>query len=887
MDSEKSFNNEDEISLIELWNIFKNRFIYFLVTLIIVISIAYAYLQTITPKYSASVTVLVDPIETTSSLDEMLISGISSGTSKIQTEIELITSYLNLQNSINMLDLSKYENDKGESYDDFYKLNPESDVITVSSVKDTNLVTISVTDENAKFSADLANAIAASYDELLTGIAKTSKTTQKEFLEKQIPLNEIELQRAANNLSDYKEESGILQLDKKSASLVTQIAYFDIKEEPLKLKIEKNYNLLNSYIQKLSEYQIMLPSILELTSCYEFVELKDSYKSANNELIMYNLANSAEFNNSNNENSETNIRISNLYTTISRLSNKMLDCLNEKLDIYISDNYNANKLISDFEQVVIENVKSEIELSLLEERSKIYSSELDKLPVIERKVTDLERNVNVLQQVGLDLRSMLEQVKLTEAAVSGNVTVIDKARIPKVPVSPNKLLIMAVATLLGMALGFLLCILINIKDNVICTREDIIKSIGKNIPILGCLSLIDINHEEEKVKYVIQKTSEESKIDYSAIFVYDNPNSMQSEQLLNITSNLLYGKRFKKNQVISISSCDMSAGKSTIISNIAIALEQTGAKVIIIDGDLRLPSIASTFGYSRNDKGIVEVVIEKEKLENVIVQPIKDIPNLHILPVGRRPQVPSSILSYNHFKLIIDKLKANYDYILIDAPPVSYSLEVLTIGKLSDAVIINIRAGITTKESLKELLGTLSSVNDKISGFVLNGFIPTNSDVGGYASDYGYGKYGYNKYNYNCDYTSSRKLSYPKRVSLAKARRLAVKQYKINILNRTKRDLYFKNLKISAPLVEGLNLDNKINNELNINNTQNQSKRNIVEYKKKEYKKVKKNNTKEIKKNSSRERIKDKKEKDISRKKAYREIIEDLKKDNNAKGKES
>jgi capsular exopolysaccharide synthesis family protein len=407
----------------------------------------------------------------------------------------------------------------------------------------------------------------------------------------------------------------------------------------------------------------------------------------------------------------------------------------------------THELISDFEKVVIENVKSGIELSLLEERSEVYTAQLDKLPVIERKVTDLERNVKVLQQVGVELRSMLEQVKLTEAAVTGNVTVIDVARVPTIPVSPNKMLIMAIAALLGMALGFLMCILVNLRDNVISTREDIRKTLGDTIPILGCLTLLKNPKEQKNNNY--SDVQESDKPNHSSIFVYENPNSLHSEQLLSITSNLLYGKAFNKNQVISISSCDMSAGKTTIISNIAMSLVQTGAKVILIDGDLRLPSLASVFGYSRNKIGLSDVVLEKEKLEDVIVQPIADIPNLHLLPVGLRPQVPSSILSFNHIEPIINILKANYDYILIDAPPVSYSLEVLTIGQLSDAIVINVRAGITTKEALKELMKTLDTVKDKISGIVLNGFIPITSDPGGHTSDYGYGKYTYGKYGYN------------------------------------------------------------------------------------------------------------------------------------------
>lgn len=265
MNTENIVNNEDEISLLELWNIFKNRFVYFIVTLIIVIGVAFVYLQQTIPKYSSSVTVLVDPIESSSSLDDMLLSGVSSSSSKIQTEVELITSKRNIKNALASLDLTSYFNSYGESYDTFYKLASKSDSISVTSVQDTNLVTILITDENPKFAADLANALSSSYDDLLTGIARTSKTTQREFLEKQIPLNEAELQVAADKLSDYKEKSGILQLTEKSSTLVAQIAYFDVKKEPLKLNKINNYEILKNFDDELATYSIVLPSVNSLT----------------------------------------------------------------------------------------------------------------------------------------------------------------------------------------------------------------------------------------------------------------------------------------------------------------------------------------------------------------------------------------------------------------------------------------------------------------------------------------------------------------------------------------------------------------------------------------------------------------------------------------------
>lgn len=796
-----TIDNEDEISLLELWNIFKNRFAYFLVTLIVVVVVAFAYLQQTVPKYSSSVTVLVDPIESSSSLDDMLLSGVSSSTSKIQTEVELITSKRNIQNALDSLDLSQYKNSKGESYDTFYKLSSKSDAISVTTVQDTNLVTITITDENPQFATDLANALSSNYDMLLTGIAKTSKTTQREFLEEQIPKNEEELQLAADKLSDYKEESGVMQLTEKASTLVSQITYFDVKEEPLKLNKINNNELLSKYKEQLAEYSVVLPTVDELSNVPALQEYSKSYSSANTELLMYNLAYATGSSTTGTSTvSGDSTRTSNLISTKNSASNKMLDLINLQLMKYSDGDAYTNKIIVEYGKAALEIIKDDIELQALEERSKVYNDELDQLPLIERKVTDLERNVTVLQTVGVDLRSMLEQVKLTEAAVSGNVTVIDAAILPLIPVSPNKLLIMAVAVLLGMALGFLMCIIANIRDNALNTREDVKKIVGSEIPLLGWIPLI----EEEEVKSEEEKAK---KIKHPAIYVYNNPTALESEKYMSITSNLIYGKNLINNQVISITSCDVSSGKSTIISNIGMCLAQMGSKVIIIDGDFRMPSVLSRFGYTKSKIGMVEVILGKKKLEEVIVQPIDNVPTLNVLPVGHRPQVPSSILAHPLIKDMMDVLRANYDYILIDAPPIDYAAEVIAIGKMSDTVLLNTRFAVTTKDELKELLENLNVVHDRIGGVIFNGFVPSTGDHGSFGGKYGYG-YGYGKssYSYGYDAYTDGKKRKVKYMSKSKAKRLANKKYKANLAERGKRDAFFSSQKKYAPVKNTLNL---------------------------------------------------------------------------------
>ncbi|NCD05990.1 MAG: polysaccharide biosynthesis tyrosine autokinase [Spirochaetia bacterium] len=780
--------NEEGISISELWEIFKSRFTWFITTLVLVIVAAVIYLQYIIPQYSSTVTVLVEPITTSSSLDDLMLTNLSSSSSKISTEVELLKSRTNIDAALALLDLTKYKDSVGIPYSEFYKVSPKSDTISVSSVKDTKLVSITVTDENPKFAADFANALSVSYDNLLTKIAKNSKTTQREFLEKQIPINEEELKVASDKLSDYKEESGIMQLTEKSSMLVNQISYYELRKEPLKLqKIEANSKIESIY-NKLKESNIILPTSDELTKDSTFTALEKDYTVSESELIMYEAVNASSI--SDNTSKGLGSRTSELTSTLSSISKKMLDNINQKLSKYSNNDIYISALLNEYGRSILTVEICDIGLSVLDQRSLQFNEELDQLPIIERKILELQRDVTVLQQIGVQLRTMLEEVKLVEAAVTGNVTLVDKAIAPNKPVSPNKLLILAVAILLGAALGFLLALVIDMADNTIKSTEQV-RKILKNttIPLLGWIPLI---------KDKTLNPTGKKNLGYKNLSVYEDPIAFESEKYMAIVSNIIYAGEIGKNRSIAVTSCDVSEGKSTLVANMALCLANMGSRVLVVDGDFRMPSIEAKFGYSRAKKGLVNLIQENNvKLEEIVLQPIEEMPLLNILPPGRLPLVPIAILTNPKMDYLNSLIGPYYDYILIDASPLEYASEVMTFAERFDSIVINVRANITTKPALKTLLQSLNRAENKISGVVLNGCLPKDAETtANVSSKYGYGygsKYG-SKYFYG-----SEKIKNNRTIT---SRHKAVRIYKQSLRYRKIRDTEWQKKRPSAEIAD-------------------------------------------------------------------------------------
>lgn len=700
--------SEEGISISDLLHIFRQRIGWFVIGFVLVLALAIGYLYFAVPLYESQVSVLVDPIQKSSSIDNLL--GGSANTTKIATEVELITSRKNIEYALSTLNLASYTDADGNAYADSAILGSVRERIVVSTVKDTNIVRITVTDANRLFAKDFANALASSYDDLLTGIARNSKTAQREFIESQIPINNASLQHASDALGDFRENSDIIQLTDKSSLLVEQISYYALRLEPLMLQLDESLVFINSYNEGLK--QAGITGFLSLDDIRRDPVVAGKLKELTawkTELTMYeSLVSPAPNQNTSASLSSGSSRTYILSSAISQTTKDLLDRVTALTRSYAKD---TNI------QAIVQALTTEVGIEVLQSRGEVFVDELSKLPILERQLSELMRDVQIYEAIGLKLRDMLEEVKLVEAAVTGNVTVVDPAILPRSPVSPNKMLILAVALLLGFAIGFLLALGVEAIDFSLRTEAQVKKITGNDIPMLGWIPLMKISPKEK----------------YPTLVVYNDPLSFESERF-KLVANMLYSDEEKK--VFSITSCSMAEGKSTIIGNVALAFAQMGSKVLIIDGDLRLPSMERFFRIKHREVGLVDYVGGRATLEECILQPLEDVHNLHLLPPGVPPLVPAAIFSNPTFINMIGFLKTIYDFIIIDAPPLDSASELIAISKQVDGLIVTVRAGVTSKGALSDLVTGLETGKVPITGVVFNGVIP--GSTGSYG--YGYGK---------------------------------------------------------------------------------------------------------------------------------------------------
>lgn len=202
-----------------------------------------------------------------------------------------------------------------------------------------------------------------------------------------------------------------------------------------------------------------------------------------------------------------------------------------------------------------------------------------------------------------------------------------------------------------------------------------------------------------------------------SIVTYQSPKSPISESFRNMRTNITFSDIDGDVKVIAITSTEKSEGKTTIISNFAVALAQSGKRVLIIDCDLRRPQIHFEFEIS-NKVGLTNILLKEiESIDGILETEVK---NLFAITSGPIPPNPSEILASKRMGNLIDELTPAFDYILLDAPPIGMVTDAAVLTPVTDGYIIVVAMGKSSKEGIRLAIDTLENVNANIIGIVAN-----------------------------------------------------------------------------------------------------------------------------------------------------------------------
>jgi capsular exopolysaccharide synthesis family protein len=288
-------------------------------------------------------------------------------------------------------------------------------------------------------------------------------------------------------------------------------------------------------------------------------------------------------------------------------------------------------------------------------------------------------------------------------------------------VEPNVPRNLGFAFILGSMSGVGLAFLLEGLDNTVRTTEQ-----AQMISGLASLGMIPLgsksNREGANPKRLVLASSNESV----ELVAQARPQSQMAESYRALRTSLLLSNLGAPPKVIMVTSALPQEGKSTTSINCAVVLAQKGVRVLLIDADLRRPSIHKTLGMGPRS-GLSNVLTGSTTLHQAITaSPV--LPNLHVLPAGTPPPNPAELLASSNMKDVLDELRGQYDHIVVDTPPTLSVTDAVVLSPRADAIVLVIRSGQTTKQSLRRARDILTQVNARVSGVLLNAVDLTSPD---------------------------------------------------------------------------------------------------------------------------------------------------------------
>lgn len=392
-------------------------------------------------------------------------------------------------------------------------------------------------------------------------------------------------------------------------------------------------------------------------------------------------------------------------------------------------------------KVVRKNIQSEI--------NRIRSATSNKVAVLRRQkgklqgqLRGLEQQLAKLDEVGVEYGQLkhraenLEEVydtvlkRSSELNINSryqrnDIEVLEHATVPENPVSPSLPMNLALGLLLGLSLGAGGTILLDTLDTTIKSEEDVEKYTDK--PILAMLPKLDAGLLRGL------ETIGESAAD---TITHTAPKSSFAEGIKTLRTNLTFMSPDNPPETLLVTSPGPSEGKTLTSVNMAIAMAQSGQKTIIVDTDLRRPRLHKALGVEKKG-GVTSVVTRGEPLETQVQSTVVD--NLDALACGEVPPNPSELLHSEKFEGLLDQLRANYDRVIFDSPPLVAVSDALVLSQSVDGVLMMVEFAQTRRETLRHSLEQLHGIGAPLLGLVLN-------EVSARSGRYGYGTYRYEYY---------------------------------------------------------------------------------------------------------------------------------------------
>jgi capsular exopolysaccharide synthesis family protein len=692
-----------DLNLREYWRTIRKRkgIVIFTIVMMTLFSFIFSILGRPVPIYKTSASVKIEKSDTVTGLYLQSIS--TSSTDYMETQMAMIKSYLIME-----LAAKKMGSVPPEVSSDEVRNTPKylsailalKDKVETQQEGNSGIINITVGSDDPQYAQRLANTVAQVYKERHALDLNRRVIEAKKFIESQVIITKDKLQRSEEAIRDFRETNRMVSLDSQSSGFVSQFSGMQATNDR-DLDIMSKINNIAKLLARAED------SPLSSKTIFYFEEASAPYKSLNDRLVQLML--------------ERDILLIN-YT--------------ENFPQVVEIKKQIHEIITSMSSQLQAQQKNLAQaISLSKKQLKNLDDQLKSLPAKGLELARLEREVNVNREIYTMLEKRYQESLIQNAEQLEEVQIVKPALEPSDPINPPKT---GATTGLGLIIGIILSVVfafvVETFDTSIGAVEDVEEFLGARV--LGVIPHVNFDELKMTLKEKLGKDVDSDQLwRIGRLISHFAPKTTSAESYRALRTNINFVKLEKDAKTIVFTSSSPQEGKTTVSINLAITMAQAGHKVLLIDGDFRRPVISKIFGipslpgltdvilgnYKWRDvvRSITDLMTGKMTMDELMVTPGLD--NLYIMTCGTIAPNPSELVSTRINTDVINESHEEYDFVIIDAPPVLAATDAAVWGTKADGIVIVYQVGKIARGALKRAKAQLDNVKARIIGVVLNG----------------------------------------------------------------------------------------------------------------------------------------------------------------------
>ena len=543
--------------------------------------------------------------------------------------------------------------------------------------KEATVLKISIEDAIPERGKDILATLVKQYNKDAQDDKNSLNTNTERFIDERLKDLEGTLDNVEQKVEDYKSHNKITNIGSQSEILLEHVGDNDAQLTTVQIQINVLNNIEN-YLRAKNDAPGNLPSMLGIEDPTLLKSVADLGEAQQRRLS--------------------------LLQTVT-ITNPIITSLDDQITA-------LKKQIN----VAVINLRRGLEITKnqLQQKNQQFEGSIKQVPGEERGLLDVLRKQRLQDTIYTYLLQKKEEVQMKVASTAADSRTIDNVRSSKLPVKPIKPAVYLLFFLAGIAIPMLIIYLKDALNFRVSKRQDIEKI--TSMPIIGEISQSN---------------------DPGSLLVSSKPRSMVAEQIRALRTNLQFVLPKENQKVILFTSSISGEGKSFISVNLGASIAMSGKKVVILELDLRKPKLHSGLEME-NTNGLSNYLINKTSLDKIL-KPVEQQENYYIITCGPIPPNPAELLVNGQIGLLIEKLKEQFDYIILDAPPVGLVTDAQILAKFADVTFFIVRHNYTAKSQIFAIDNLYRSKKFNSLNIIINS-IEMNRTYG-YGYGYGYGGY--------------------------------------------------------------------------------------------------------------------------------------------------